>query len=86
MKKVLGAIALALVLGCGFTSCDDAACYIVTTKAEVLGQTIETKAYVYGTSDDINVYVDNAKKVPGVKSVTKKRVNKAQSDCVGLAN
>lgn len=86
MKKVFGVIALAAVLCCGFTSCDDAACYVVTQKTEVLGQTLETKVYVWGTADEVNTYIDNAKKVAAVKSVTKKRVNRAQSDCIGAAN
>ncbi|MDO4190831.1 MAG: hypothetical protein Q4D14_03970 [Bacteroidales bacterium] len=86
MKKFLGAMALVVVLGCGFTSCNDEGCYIVTTKTEVLGQTIETKTYFYGNKEDLNYFIDKAKEASGVKSVTKKKVNKAASDCVGLAN
>ncbi|MCQ2349242.1 MAG: hypothetical protein MJZ98_02030 [Paludibacteraceae bacterium] len=86
MKKFFGVLAFVAVCACGFTSCDDDACYIVTTKAEVMGQTVETKTYFYGEKDAVDTYVENAKKVPGVKSVTKKRVNKAQSDCIGLAD
>lgn len=88
MKKAF--IAVAIVLAAGLmTSCNKEGCYKVVVKTTVAGVTMEVPAYVYGTPDDVDNFIEEAKaeagNVPGVTlDITKQRVNKSEEDCAAM--
>jgi len=88
MKKF--AIACAIVLAAGLSSCGDTNyCYEVTTSYNLLGQTISATSYVWTTSNEIDASAEQIKKnlaATGVISedaitVDYKKANKSQDDC-----
>lgn len=83
MKKIFVACAIVMA-AMTLTSCGDTEkCYIVTT--EVAGAT--TQVYWWGTKNNLDVYVDNAKKAAELLGgkVSYRPAVKAQSDCTGVA-
>ncbi|MCI7575960.1 MAG: hypothetical protein ACI3Z5_02600 [Paludibacteraceae bacterium] len=88
MKKAF--IAVAIVLAAGLmTSCNKEGCYKVVVKTTIAGVTVEAPAYVYGTPDDVDNFIEEAKaqagNVPGVTlDITKQRVNKSEEDCAAM--
>lgn len=95
MKKMMifAAVVAALVL----SSCkEEKACWEVnlTQKMDMMGETqsVTTTFYVYGTESDVEAEVKTMKGIsasmPGVSvtyDVTKKKVDKAESDCMGVS-
>lgn len=85
MKKFI--FASAIVLAAVFSSCGDTnRCYEVTAESEVLGIKYSATTYVWGTKNDLDAAIAEAKKNggEGVK-VTYKRTSKSQSDCYGVS-
>lgn len=90
MKKAF--IAVAIVLAAGLmTSCNKEGCYKVVVKTTIAGVTVEAPAYVYGTPDDVDNFIEEAKakaeagNIPGVTlDITKQRVNKSEEDCAAM--
>ena len=84
MKKVIITCA-AVVLALGLMSCGDTkACYKLTTS----GLGVELERYVYGTSNDIDLYIANWKKALGdnveIKRSTLPNL-KSEDDCTGTS-
>ena len=88
MKKVN--FAFAIVLAGVFTSCGDTNyCYELTTKVTILGTTTSAVSYVWGTSNELDAAIAEAKaalEATGVSkdaySVTYKKANKSAEDCI----
>lgn len=83
MKKLFIAAAVALAAGF-FTSCSSTeGCYEITVK---WGDTT-VSGYVYGTGNDVDKAVEDAKAVYTLidanAKVTKKKVAKSKEDCTG---
>lgn len=87
MKKLFFGMAMAFV-AMAFTSCGDMkGCYEITQK---IGDS-ELTGYYYGTKDDADLMVANLKKAAEIQAaitgvevkVTKRKVSKSESDCVG---
>jgi len=77
MKRILLLSVIAVAIG--FTSCaNKEKCWQVT----VGNSFISVKVYTWGTANDLNAEIDELKKEYGndVK-ITKKSVNKSESDC-----
>ncbi len=88
MKKF--AIACAVVLAAGLSSCADTNyCYQVTQTYKVAGTEFSYNYLWWGTKNDLKTYEqtlkDAAAKIPGVDessvSISSKRTSKSQSDC-----
>lgn len=87
MKKMI--IACAVVLAACLSSCGDTNyCYEVTTTVTVLGNSTTTKTPFWGTSNELDAYKEDLRKVQeamGIPSdaieITAKRTGKSQSDC-----
>lgn len=87
MKKII--IASAVLLAGIFTSCGNTNyCYEITASYKLFGQEISTTHYVWGTSNELDIELDNIKTelekidLPeGTYEITYQRANKSQSDC-----
>ncbi len=88
MKKTI--IAVAAFVGALFmSSCgDQKGCWEITATYEFMGITQSATSYVYGTRNDVDAAVAEAKEklkdYEDVLTITKKKVNKAEADCQGV--
>ena len=87
MKKF--AIACAVLLSGVLSSCGDTNyCYELKTEVTILGITTSSVSYVWGTSNDLDVAIDEAEaalEATGVSkdaySITYKKANKSLEEC-----
>ena len=87
MKKIV--IACAVLLAGVLSSCGDTNyCYELTTTVNLLGVTSSTVTYIWGTSNELDVAIDEteaALEASGLSkdafSITYKRSNRNQADC-----
>lgn len=91
MKKVFLTLAVVAVAALGMTSCsDEPCCWKITVTGSQQGISVTQEGYVWQTREAINADIENAKQTAkeyGLDNIkiTKKKVNKNQSDCA-LAN
>lgn len=87
MRKII--IACAVLLTGILSSCGDTNyCYELTTTVNLLGVTSSTVAYIWGTSNELDVAIDEAEaalEASGLSkdafSITYKRTYRSQAEC-----
>lgn len=87
MKKIV--IACAVLLAGVLSSCGDTNyCYELTTTVNLLGVTSSTVTYIWGTSNELDVAIDEAEaalEASGLSkdafSITYKRTYRSQAEC-----
>lgn len=87
MKKLFFAVAL-LCSATLFTACNDGKphCWEITSTVTINGASANSTTHYWGTEDEVNSYIENAKKANEAQNIanftiSKKRTSASESDC-----